>query len=77
MLCICRLFAVQYNDFRSGGNADPHLTTAPFFSAAAVAVVRERLPGTNCQNYVCFVTYKMTCKIQLNAINRCHLCYEI
>lgn len=37
MLCSCHLFAVLYNDFRSGGNADLHLTTAPFFSAAAAA----------------------------------------
>lgn len=35
MLCSCRFFAVLYNDFRSGGNADLHLTTATFFSAAA------------------------------------------
>lgn len=30
MLVRCRLCAVLHNDLKSGGNADLHLTTAPF-----------------------------------------------
>lgn len=71
-----------YNDFRSGGNADLHFTTATFFSAANAGESRCRALNYGKNMFALLRTSKTDSQtIQLlflvNGIILCHLCNEI